>query len=297
MSEKKVIKLQIGNKNALVDGNKLTLDVPPQIINGRTMVPVRFISEGLGADVGWDGATKTVTITMDSIEYLTSLIDNFQEDLDKKDALIKQKDDKIEELQIKSNNLENTKVRVSKVVTFKNIVDNKWTDLTDTFKSTDDNVYIGMTTSLLEDAKYNLQVNIYDPLGNLIYTGKWDNQDQKKGSAWNYWYRVPVKNYLVGAIPGVWKAKVLIDGKECGIVKFNIIKDETYKVTKTELIEVITCKKVVEGLPQDETQKFSKQDERVIVFTRFKGLIDSGFRIKYLFYDPRVITIQMFSLI
>ncbi len=258
------------------------------------MVPVRFISEGLGADIEWDGATKTVIITMDSIEYLKSKIFEFenqikglQEDLDKKDALIKQKDEKTEELQIKSNNLENTKVRVSKVVTFKSLVDNKWTDITDTFKSTNDNVYIGVTTSILEDAKYNLQVNVYDPFGNLIYTAKWDNQDQKKGSSWNYWYKILIKNYLVGAIPGVWKAKVLIDGKERGIVKFNVIKDDTYKVTKAELTEVITCKKVVEGVPQDVTQKFSKQDERVIIFTRFKGLIDSGFRIKYVFYDPK----------
>ncbi|MDI6861512.1 MAG: stalk domain-containing protein [Caldisericia bacterium] len=38
------------------------------------MVPVRFISEGLGAEVGWDGAIKTVTISMDSIEYLKSEI-------------------------------------------------------------------------------------------------------------------------------------------------------------------------------------------------------------------------------
>lgn len=286
LNEKKVIKLQIGNKIALVDENKLTLDVPPQIINGRTMVPVRFISEGLGADVEWDGATKTVTITMDSIEYLKNEIKTLSDDLNKKDSLIKQKDEKIEELQIKVNNLENTKVRVSKVVTFKSIVDNKWTDLVDTFKSSDEYVYIGVTISLLEDAKYNLQVNAYDPFGNLLYTGKWDNQDYKKGN-WNYWYRITVKNFLVGAIPGIWKAKVLIDGKECGIVKFNMVKDETYKVTKAEILEAISCKSVVDGVPQDITQKFSRQDERVIVFTRFKGLIDSGFRIKYLFYDPK----------
>jgi len=35
---KKVIKLQIGSKVAYVDGNELALDVPPQIINGRTIV-------------------------------------------------------------------------------------------------------------------------------------------------------------------------------------------------------------------------------------------------------------------
>jgi hypothetical protein len=40
-----------------------TIDVPAKIINGRTMGPVRFIAETLGCTVGWDEATKTVTIT------------------------------------------------------------------------------------------------------------------------------------------------------------------------------------------------------------------------------------------
>jgi len=38
------------------------LDVPPFILDGRTMVPLRAISELFGYDVGWDGATRTVTI-------------------------------------------------------------------------------------------------------------------------------------------------------------------------------------------------------------------------------------------
>ena len=59
----KVIVLQADNLLASVGGNEVTLDVPPQIISGRTMVPVRFISEALGAEVGWDNDTKTVSIT------------------------------------------------------------------------------------------------------------------------------------------------------------------------------------------------------------------------------------------
>ena len=42
-------------------GDKLEFDVPPQIINGRTMVPMRKIFESLGASVDWDAETKTVT--------------------------------------------------------------------------------------------------------------------------------------------------------------------------------------------------------------------------------------------
>ncbi|MGB9794689.1 copper amine oxidase N-terminal domain-containing protein [Caldisericum exile] len=62
------IMLQIGNANALVNGNNKLIDpqnlkVVPEIINGRTMLPLRFVAESLGADVHWDGTTRTITIT------------------------------------------------------------------------------------------------------------------------------------------------------------------------------------------------------------------------------------------
>ena len=62
------IRLQIGNANALVNGeNKLidpqNLKVVPEIINGRTMLPLRFVAENLGCDVRWNGTTQTITIT------------------------------------------------------------------------------------------------------------------------------------------------------------------------------------------------------------------------------------------
>ncbi len=44
---------------------EITLDVPAKIINDRTMVPVRAISEAFGCDVDWDDSTKTVSITQD----------------------------------------------------------------------------------------------------------------------------------------------------------------------------------------------------------------------------------------
>jgi len=54
--------LTIGSKVAVVNGVKNNLDVAPKILSGRTMVPVRFISETLGAKVEWDGVKKLVTI-------------------------------------------------------------------------------------------------------------------------------------------------------------------------------------------------------------------------------------------
>ena len=47
----------------LFDLGEVELDVPPQIINDRTLVPVRAISESMGAEVEWDSYTQTVSIT------------------------------------------------------------------------------------------------------------------------------------------------------------------------------------------------------------------------------------------
>lgn len=46
-----------------VNGKEINSDIPPQIINGRTMVPIRFVAEALQANVEWDENTKTVKIT------------------------------------------------------------------------------------------------------------------------------------------------------------------------------------------------------------------------------------------
>ncbi|WP_374723979.1 copper amine oxidase N-terminal domain-containing protein [Calidifontibacillus erzurumensis] len=58
-----IIQLQVNNKNSTVNGTKKTLDVPPIVVDGRTLVPLRFISESLGADVKWNGSDSSITIT------------------------------------------------------------------------------------------------------------------------------------------------------------------------------------------------------------------------------------------
>jgi hypothetical protein len=57
------IGLQIGNATAVIDGNIVSLPAAPYIKNGRTMVPLRVISDAFGGDVAWDPATRTITIT------------------------------------------------------------------------------------------------------------------------------------------------------------------------------------------------------------------------------------------
>jgi len=56
------IVIYIGQAFALVNGEPVQLDAPAFIQNGRTYLPVRFISENLGAVVTWDDTAKTVTI-------------------------------------------------------------------------------------------------------------------------------------------------------------------------------------------------------------------------------------------
>jgi len=62
------LELWIGKSTAKVNGVDILIDstnskVVPEIINSRTMLPLRFIAENLGSDVQWDGTTKTITIT------------------------------------------------------------------------------------------------------------------------------------------------------------------------------------------------------------------------------------------
>ncbi len=62
------VTLTIGeNVMYIGDGTTVTVDVPAQIINDRTMVPIRVISEGIGAVVGWDNDTYTVTVNSPEI--------------------------------------------------------------------------------------------------------------------------------------------------------------------------------------------------------------------------------------
>ncbi len=57
-----VVSIQINNTTAYVNGEAKLLDVPAQLINNRTMVPARFISEAMGCEVTWHSGTETVGV-------------------------------------------------------------------------------------------------------------------------------------------------------------------------------------------------------------------------------------------
>ena len=67
--DENVIVMNIGSKTFSVtnvitaETKNIGLDVPPQVINDRTLVPIRAVSEALDKNVDWDNNTKTVTIS------------------------------------------------------------------------------------------------------------------------------------------------------------------------------------------------------------------------------------------
>jgi hypothetical protein len=52
----------------IMHGDELEFDVPPMIINNRTMLPLRAIAEALEADVDWDNATRKVTLIREDVK-------------------------------------------------------------------------------------------------------------------------------------------------------------------------------------------------------------------------------------
>ncbi len=57
------VEMQIGSDIVKINGNEVKIDVPAKIVNERTVVPVRVVSEGLNCKVDWSQETMTVTIT------------------------------------------------------------------------------------------------------------------------------------------------------------------------------------------------------------------------------------------
>ena len=58
-----VIKLPLHSRTATVNGDQVTLDAPATLYRRRTMVPLRFLSESLGANVDWIASSRTVEIS------------------------------------------------------------------------------------------------------------------------------------------------------------------------------------------------------------------------------------------
>ncbi len=76
ITDDKIIELKIGSNEAIKDSYSITLDAPAEITGGRTMVPLRFVSEALGAQVSWNQGNRTITPNTAVEKKLLS--DNFE---------------------------------------------------------------------------------------------------------------------------------------------------------------------------------------------------------------------------
>lgn len=54
--------MTIVSKVLLINGAAITMDVAPEIVSGRTMLPIRFPAQALGDDIKWNAETQEVTI-------------------------------------------------------------------------------------------------------------------------------------------------------------------------------------------------------------------------------------------
>jgi branched-chain amino acid transport system substrate-binding protein len=63
-AESTVVQMTIGNTKATINFKGVVLDQPPVIESDRTLVPVRFIGEALGAKIGWDPVKRTVSYVL-----------------------------------------------------------------------------------------------------------------------------------------------------------------------------------------------------------------------------------------
>lgn len=70
--EGKEIKLTIGNSVAYVNGRAVSLAVPAKVINGNTLVPLRFVAEALGSTVEWRASIRSVLISTGNYVYSDS---------------------------------------------------------------------------------------------------------------------------------------------------------------------------------------------------------------------------------
>lgn len=74
-SQKRTVKLTVGEKVAYINNQVVQLDVSPKIVDGRTMVPLRFISQALDAKVTWSQDARLVLVSHTSTEAEIKSID------------------------------------------------------------------------------------------------------------------------------------------------------------------------------------------------------------------------------
>jgi len=83
MAEEESITLElwVDKQQAVVNGKQVTLDVPPTVVKGRTLVPLRFIGEALGAKVDYEAKARKITVVMENLVSLKNKLETIKNEL------------------------------------------------------------------------------------------------------------------------------------------------------------------------------------------------------------------------
>ncbi len=82
------VSIIIGSKTAKVNGENIQMQIPPKIINNKTMIPVRFIAEALNFDVQWDKASRYILIReKQNVDETQSIVEKTTEETSNADII------------------------------------------------------------------------------------------------------------------------------------------------------------------------------------------------------------------
>lgn len=149
------VEVKIGSYFAKVNNNTLQLAVQPKIIEGYTMVPLRFISETFGATVHWDGDTRTVTIETSNNKELDNPINESKNNDSIEEKAVVLTMEEAQELALKNSYaLKNIEVHVDRTEELRYQASNH---VTHTRNSGDDALALGALLGLLnQDAQLEM---------------------------------------------------------------------------------------------------------------------------------------------
>lgn len=78
----RTVELKVGNDKAKINGRTYLMIVPAIELSGRTLVPLRFVSEALGAGVNWDSSSATVFVNTTGAQAIPQIKEIEVENLD-----------------------------------------------------------------------------------------------------------------------------------------------------------------------------------------------------------------------
>lgn len=178
------IKLKIGDAKVIVNGETKALEIAPKIINGRTLIPLRFISESSGKYVEWNGTNRTIKISntltlVDGGIYTGSFRDNLP---DGKGTLISKDGTKIEGNFVRGNAIGQMKIFLTNGQKIEIDYINNKPGTHGTIIMPDGRKYVGEINNFSAHGLGSL----YSSSGKLIYKGEWkDGNVNGQGTAYD----------------------------------------------------------------------------------------------------------------